>query len=179
MTDDQKPSERALTRAAGRARRAQKAAIRQQYFEALAAGFTPQQIAEVRKVSVKTIRREIDRAVAERRLDAPERYAHLQVARLTKALRLADALIDRGDVRGLAPLVKIVGELDRYHGLGRRWRTAPRAPRYEAPDPLPAAPLALTHAAPPVDDGVAPTGEIAELGLAKEIEVIHHHSVII
>jgi len=177
MTDDADPPSQ---RARGRARRAEKAALREWHFEALAAGFTPQQIAEVRKVSVKTVKREIDRAIADRRLDAPERYAHLQVARLTKALRLADALIDRGDVRGLAPLVKIVGELDRYHGLGRRWRTAPRAPRYEAPDPLPAAPLALTHAAPPVDDGVAPTGEIAELGLAKEIEVIHHyHRVII
>ena len=164
MTDDQKPSERALTRAAGRARRAQKAAIRQQYFEALAAGFTPQQIAEVRKVSVKTVRREIDRAVAERRLDAAERYAHLQVARLTKALRLADALIDRGDVRGIAPLVRLVAELDRYHGLDRRSRPAPRVPPLDAPGPLPTAPLALTRAAPPLDDMAALAAEIAEAG---------------
>jgi DNA-binding CsgD family transcriptional regulator len=165
MTDDQNlPSGCARTRAAGRARRAQKAALRERAFEALASGFTPRQIAEVRKVSVKTVRREIDRALADRRLDAPERYAHLQVARLTKALRLADALIDRGDARGLAPLVKIVGELDRYHGLGRRSRTAPPAPRYEALHPPPPAPLALTHAAPPLDDAVAPAAEIAELG---------------
>ena len=97
---------------------------------------------------MKTVKREIDRALADRRLDAPERYAHLQ-ARLTKALRFVDALIDRGDARGLAPFVKIVGELDRCRGLERRSRTAPRAPRHEAPDP-PAAPLALSHAAPSV-----------------------------
>ena len=103
---------------------------------------------------MKTVRREIDRAIASRRFDAPERYAHLQVARLTKALRLADALIDRGDVRGLAPLVKIVGGLDRYHGL-QRPRAAPRAPLVAAPEPPPAAPLALTHA--------APAAELAEL----------------
>ena len=145
--DENPPSLRARGRAAGRAFRAQKAAMRQVFFEALAAGFTAEQIAETGKVSVKTVRREIDGAIASRRFDAPERYAHLQVARLTKALRLADALIDRGDVRGLAPLVKIVGELDCYHGL-QRPRGAPRAPLIEAPEPTPAAPLALTHAAP-------------------------------
>ena len=151
MTDDPNPpSQRARGRAAGRARRAQKAAMRQVFFEALAGGFTAEQIAETAKVSVKTVRREIDRAIAGRRFDAPERYAHLQVARLTKALRFADGLIERGDVRGLAPLVKIVGELDRYHGL-QRPRGAARAPLIDAPEPPPAAPLALTHAAPAAD----------------------------
>ena len=151
MTDDvNPPSQRARGRAAGSARRALKAATRQAFFEALASGFTPEQIAETAKVSVKTVRREIDRAIASRRFDAPERYAHLQVARLTKALRLADALIERGDLRGIAPLVKVVGELDRYHGL-QRPRGAPRAPLIEAPEPPPAAPLALTHAAPAAD----------------------------
>jgi hypothetical protein len=155
MTDDPNPpSRRSRGRAAGRARRAQKAAMREVFFEALAGGFTVEQIAETGKVSVKTVRREIDRAIASRRFDAPERYAHLQVARLTRALRLADALIDRGDVRGFAPLVKIVGGLDRYHGL-QRPRAAPRAPLVAAPVPPPAAPLALTHA--------APAAELAEL----------------
>jgi len=181
MSNEQKPlSEWARKRAAGKIRREALIKRREAYFDLLVSGYSVEQIAATTKKSPSAVRRAIGQALAKRQLDAPEDYARLQVARLTKALRLADALIDRGDVRGLAPLVKIVGELDRYHGLGRRWRTAPRAPRYEAPDPLPAAPLALTHAAPPVDDGVAPTGEIAELGLAKEIEVIHHyHRVII
>ncbi len=60
--------------------------MREWSFNALAAGYSPQQIADIRKVSVKTALREIDSAIAERRLDAPERYAHLQVARPTKAL---------------------------------------------------------------------------------------------
>jgi len=51
MTDDADPPSQ---RARGRARRAEKAALREWHFEALAAGFTLQQIAEVRKVSVKT-----------------------------------------------------------------------------------------------------------------------------
>ncbi len=158
MTDDlNSPATRALTRAAGRARRAQKTALCEISFDALAAGFTPAQIAEVRKVSVRTIRREIDRAIVARRLDAPNRYVHLQVARLTKALRLANALIDRGEVRAIPHLVRLVAELDRYHGLDRRSRPAPRLPPREPPEPAPAPPLALTRAAPPLD-------ELPELG---------------
>ncbi len=37
-------------------------------------GWSLQQIADARKVSVRTVQREIDRAIAERRLDAPDRF---------------------------------------------------------------------------------------------------------
>ena len=84
-------SGRARERAEAKARQMAKLAWSQGSFDMLASGFSPEQIAEVRKVSVRTIRREIDSAVARRKLDAPERYVHLQVARLTKALRFADA----------------------------------------------------------------------------------------
>ena len=96
-------SNRARARAATQARRARAAALRQGYFKALASGFTPEQIAEASHASVRTIRREIDRALDERRLDAPERYVHLQVARLTKALRLADYHIEQGDLAAVGP----------------------------------------------------------------------------
>jgi hypothetical protein len=99
------------------------------------------------EMSVATVRRELDRAIAERRLDAPERYARLQIARLNKALRVADGRLDKGDMRAVAPLLRIVAALDRYHGL------APSRPASETPLPpvaLPAPPLALTHAAPPL-----------------------------
>lgn len=84
-------------------------------FEALASGWSVSQIADARKVSVRTIQREIERAVAERRLDAPDQFVHLQVARLTKALRVADSRLDRGELAAVAPLVKVVAALDRYH----------------------------------------------------------------
>ena len=82
-----------------------KLAWSQNSFDLLASGYSPEQIAEVRKVSVRTIRREIDSAIARRRLDAPERYVHLQVARLTKALRFADAALERGDLKAVRALV--------------------------------------------------------------------------
>ena len=98
MTEDQEAeSQRARERAAARARRMAKAAFSQSSFDLLASGYSPEQIAEVRKVNARTIRREIDSAIARRQLDAPERYVHLQVARLTKRCRFADAALERGD----------------------------------------------------------------------------------
>jgi thioesterase domain-containing protein len=143
------PSNRAKARAATTARRARVAALRQGYFDALVSGFTPDEIAEATHANVRTIRREIDRALDERRLDSPERYAHLQVARLTKALRLADARIEQGDLTAVGPLATLVAALDRYHGL-----RPPSAPPLSVPLAslaLPPPPLALTHAPPPAE----------------------------
>ena len=93
-----------------------------------------------------SVRRAVDRAIAERRLDAPDRYVHLQVARLSKALRAADMRIEEGDLKAVAPFVRVVAELDRYHGLGVKYqrRLDARALAALAADPRP--PLALAHA---------------------------------
>jgi AraC-like DNA-binding protein len=150
MTEEsESPSEPARGRAAGRARRAQKAVARQCFFDALASGYTVEQIAATSNVSIKTVRREIDRALDARRLDAPERYIHLQVERLTKALRLVDFRIERGELAAVGPLMKVVAALDRYHGLKDPPKPAADAPLAIPPAPPP--PLALTHAAPPID----------------------------
>ena len=143
-------SGRAKKRRSARAVREARAAQRQVVFEALAAGWSVEQIAELRKVSPRTVRREVDRTLAERRLDAPDRYAHLQVARLTKALRLADAAIDDGNLKAIGPLVKVVRSLDRYHGLeGSAGAPSPPAIAPPLPAPsLPAPPLRLTRSAP-------------------------------
>jgi hypothetical protein len=137
------------------------AALRKVYFDALVSGFTPEEIAETTHANVRTIRCEIDRALDERRLDSPERYAHLQVARLTKALRLADAQIEKGDLAAVKPLAMLVAALDRYHGLHARSQPPADAPF--APPALPPPPLALTHAVPPPAESEASlTPEAAE-----------------
>jgi hypothetical protein len=108
-------------------------------FEALSAGYTHQQIAAKLKISIAKVRRDVERAIDARRLDAPERYIHLQVDRLTRALRSVDDRIEQGDMKAVLPLVRLAGALDRYHGLGARWRRDPLPPVPVAP----AAPLAL------------------------------------
>ena len=83
MTDDAAPSTPAPdVRAQRRARRATKIARRERYFSLMTSGYTCSQIARMVRTSAATVRREVDRALAERRLDAPERFAQVQVARL-------------------------------------------------------------------------------------------------
>src|SRR6202044_3635100 len=80
MTDDPAPSTPSPDlRAKQRARRATRMARRGGSFSLLASGYTYNQIAKLVRTSVATVRREIDRALAERRLDEPERFAQVQV----------------------------------------------------------------------------------------------------
>ena len=58
--------------------------------------------------------------------DASEDYARLQVARLTKTLRCADISLEEGDLKAIAPFLKVVRELNLYHGVEcRRGAAAP------------------------------------------------------
>ena len=163
MNDDPAPhSKRAGLRAERKTRRKQQLAQREAVFDMIAAGYGYDVIAATLDISVATVRREFDRAIDERRLDAPERYARVQVARLNKALRVVDERLDKGDPKAAAPLIRLVAALDRYHGL------APARPAPESPPPLalpaaPPPPLALTHAAPAMDGEPADAGQTADL----------------
>jgi hypothetical protein len=95
------------------------------------------------KKSPSAVRRAVGQSLAKRRLDAPEDYARLQVARLNKALRCADVSLENGDLKAIAPFVQVVRELNLYHGVNV-------GPARAAPAALPeiepmAKPLALTH----------------------------------
>ena len=96
-------------------------------FELISAGHSYAEVAQHLMVSERTVRRDVARVIDERRLDAPERYIHMQVDRLTRAMRAADSRVERGDMKAVQPLIKLIGALDRYHGLDARYRREPRA----------------------------------------------------
>jgi hypothetical protein len=154
MTDDSPPADEPSAQAAETvrarrlARKMGRIEWRQSCFELVSAGHSYSEVAKQLIVSERTVRRDVARAIDERRLDAPERYIHLQVDRLTRALRTAHSRVERGDMKAVAPLIKLIGALDRYHGLDGRTR---REPRLALPSDDPAAPLAL---APPAEDFV-------------------------
>jgi transposase-like protein len=161
----EKLSKRQRQREATRARRLATAERRQTMFELIVSGHSYAAIARETGLSPSALRRDVDKAIAARRIDAPERYVHLQVARIEKALLAADAAIERGDVRAVSQYLKVVAALDRYHGLAIALAPpepalAPAEPRLPAPAP----PLALTHAAPPLETGAAATVERAQNG---------------
>jgi hypothetical protein len=144
MSEELKPnSERARKRAMSKIRREALIKRREAYFDLLVSGYSIEQIASHTKTSPSAVRRAVGQALAKRQLDAPEDYARLQVARLTKALRCADVSLEEGDLKAIAPFVKVVRELNIYHGvnLGPP-RTAPAALPEIAPT---SPPLALTH----------------------------------
>ena len=109
-------------------------------FELVSAGHSYAEVANQLTVGQRTVRPDVARGIAERGLNGPERYIHLQVDRLTRALRTADGRVERGDMKAVvAPLMKLIGALDRYHGLSGTCRE----PRLAPPPGIPAAPLAL------------------------------------
>ena len=137
-------SERARKRAAGKIRREALIKGREAYFDLLVSGYSVEQIASHTKQSPAAVRRAVGQALAKRRPDAPEDYARLQVARLTKALRCADVSLEEGNLKAIAPFMKVVRELNLYHGVsfGSARLAAPAA----LPEIAPASPpLALTH----------------------------------
>src|SRR5271166_4671645 len=141
--EEQPLSDWARKRAAGKARRAKLIERREDYFDLLMSGYSVQQIAKAMNMSRFAVRRAIDQALAERRLDGQDDFARLQVARLNKALLCADRSLEVGDMKAIPHFLKVVAELDRYHGLAQgREEPARRAaePRLAAP------PLKLTHA---------------------------------
>jgi DNA-binding CsgD family transcriptional regulator len=152
MTDDPASSTPAPDlRAQRRARHATRIARRERSFNLLASGYTYNQIAKRVRTSVATVRREINRALAERRLDEPERFAQVQVARLIKALKLAEAAVELGELKAVATYLQIIAALDRYHESGTG-RPSTRRSTDAPPLALPRPPKALTFASPPASD---------------------------
>ena len=146
MSDEQTPpSEWARQRAAGKAPRAKRIERREAYFDLLMSGYSVQQIARATKTSRFAVRRAIDQALADRRLDGQEDFARPQVARLNKALRCADISLERGDLKAVPHFLRVVSELDRYHGLASPARLAEPIRHAETPR-LAAPPLKLAHA---------------------------------
>jgi hypothetical protein len=133
---------RALLREARRLRAARKDRI----FGCFVRGMSHDAIASVENCSAPAVRKLIARELADRRIDPAGDFAKLQVARLNEALIAANMKMLEGDLAALDRVVKIVAELDRYHGLAQaleRRESAARplalaAPPPPAPPSLPA-----------------------------------------
>jgi hypothetical protein len=124
----------------------------------MASDYIYSQIAKMARTSVAAVRREIDRALAERRLETPERFARLQVARLIKALRLAEAAVELGELKAVAAYLRIVAALDRYHELAAG-SAPPRRPTKPPPLTLPTPAPAPTFVNPPANHDPSATEE--------------------
>ncbi|MGO8800981.1 MAG: hypothetical protein ACLQJL_18070 [Roseiarcus sp.] len=126
--------------------------------EQLVAGMSVARIAQAENRSVRRVRQIIAQTLAEREIDPPAGFVQLQIARLNDAMMVAHTRMIEGDLRAIDRLVKLVGELDRYHGL-----RAPVTPALQAPPPTP-----LQIAAPaPARPLLQPAPETAEAEISR------------
>ena len=98
-------------------RRARGIARRERRHNLWAWSYSCGQIAKAVRARIATVRPEIDPALSERQVETPEGFARPPVARLGKALRLARAAIELGELKALAAYLRVVAALDRYHEL--------------------------------------------------------------
>ena len=127
--------------AARRKARALKAAREQQIVNLLNSGVSVAEIAQSRGVSHRRMRMIVAEILARRAPQPPAEFVAVQISRLSEALLVSYGAMGGGNLEAVDRVVKIVRELDRYHGLAGIERLA-RADERRLPQPAPA-PLAL------------------------------------
>jgi DNA-binding CsgD family transcriptional regulator len=92
------------------------------------------EIAERENVTEKRMRALIQEILARRAPQPPAEFLAQQVSRLNEALLVSYSAMSGGNLQAVDRVVKIVRELDRYHGFtAAEHRRLPEAPRREAP----------------------------------------------
>jgi len=110
-------SERSQSLQAARQKRMRDRDARGEMLSLVAAGFSYQKVASARNVSLATVKRHVQRAIAERAPEPAEHFVALQRERLDKALQFNDALIETGDPRAVPALLALLPQVERYWGL--------------------------------------------------------------
>ncbi len=121
-----------------------KAARTVKLFTLLKSGMPIAEIALQEGISVRRARERVQEMLARREVDPPAGFAQLQIGRLNDALMVAYAAMMEGNMHALDRVLRIVGQLDRYHGLGG----ALAQPTASAPRSLAASAPALALPAP-------------------------------
>jgi hypothetical protein len=85
--------------------------------ERLTRGLTVAHIARVENLTVRRVRQVIAEMLDAREVDPPAGFVQLQIARLGDAMVVAHTMMMEGDLQAMDRLIKLTGELDRYHGF--------------------------------------------------------------
>jgi hypothetical protein len=91
-----------------------KAARRKRIFARLKEGWAYDEIAGEEHVSAERIRQIVSEVLGKRVIDRGEDHAHLQLERLMPALRVVGEAIGRGELKAVAPLIKVIDRLDKH-----------------------------------------------------------------
>ena len=83
-------------------------------FARLRDGWAYDEIGRDEGLSAERIRQIVSEVLGKRVIDRNEDHAHLQLERLGPALRLAGEAVQRGEVKAIGPLLKVLDRLDRH-----------------------------------------------------------------
>ena len=95
-----------------------KAARRKRIFARLKQGWAYDEIAREERLTATRVRQIVKEV--QRREMVESDYALLRLSRLGPALRAAGEAVAQGDVRAIAPLMKVLDRLDRYQKVSQR-----------------------------------------------------------
>jgi len=87
---------------------------RARIFARLREGWAYDEIARDERLTAERVRQIVREALERRLPDEDTDHAKLQLDRLRPAMRVATAAVEEGDVRAIAPLLKVLDRLDRY-----------------------------------------------------------------
>jgi hypothetical protein len=87
--------------------------------ERLTTGLTVSHIAREEGLTVTRIRQILADMLDSREIDPPAGFVQIQIARLSEAMIVARTMMMEGDLQAMDRLIKLMRELDRYHGFGK------------------------------------------------------------
>ena len=115
-------SKLAKAREAAKRRRVENREWRRRLIDLLAPGHSPRAIAQKVGASVSTLKRQVQRALAERPPESAETFFALQRTRRDKALQYANLAMESGDLRAVDALVSRLPHVECYRGLQNEFR---------------------------------------------------------
>jgi hypothetical protein len=93
--------------------------------ERLAAGLTIQEVALGEGISPRRARERVSAFLAREAAGHPGEFIQMQIRRLSEAMLVAYSAMSGGNLKAVDRVVKIVRELDRYHGFAFARPSAP------------------------------------------------------
>src|SRR3984885_14560709 len=91
-----------------------KAERRKRIFARLREGWAYEEIAGEERLSAERIRQIVAEVLDKRVIDRGVDHAHLQLERLMPAMRIVGEAIGRGELKEVAPLIKVIDRLDKH-----------------------------------------------------------------
>ena len=96
-----------------------KTARRKRIFALLRDGWAYEEIAREEGITARRARQIVSEALRQREVEDDADHALLQLSRLEPALRAASEAVGKGDVKAIAPLMKVLDRLDHYQKAAR------------------------------------------------------------